>query len=244
MDFPLLLGAESGEVPLRRVAVVRRWLAPPCDGARGSDLAGLALTDGPAPDGAIPARLAASEPPTDTAVRVFGYPQTPPRPEGVWVPTIIRGRVGGGLFQLDSSPGSAVNVQQGFSGSPVCDSETGAIIGLVALAGQRTAVVGTATPSPTTRYASCGQRSWTRVQRTSQPGLAMSAPSSQPWCLRTGRRSRRSASAPECSLDGRRSWPRSRRLRLGMRGIGGWLGKRGRGRQRCSPRQWRRCRRK
>jgi hypothetical protein len=65
--------------------------------------------------GAAPARLAANPPPPGRAVEVFGYPGVPARPDGGWVPATVRGQVGGGRLQLDSSPEAALGVQAGFS---------------------------------------------------------------------------------------------------------------------------------
>jgi WD40 repeat protein len=137
VDFPLLPGAGAEGGQHRRVAVVERWLAPPREGAGGGDLAGLVLTDGPVPGGAIPVKLAVKQPERGTKAYVFGYPSR--RPAGAWVPTHFQGRVGGGFLQLNSGSEAALQVQPGFSGSPVYDGASGTIIGLIALAGQGTA---------------------------------------------------------------------------------------------------------
>jgi WD40 repeat protein/3',5'-cyclic AMP phosphodiesterase CpdA len=129
LDFPLVAGPSSP-----RGASVVNWLPPPREGAAGDDLACLVLTDGPAPDGAKPAQLAVNPPPPGLAVRVFGYPGSPPRPDGAWVGTVVRGRVGGGLLQLDSGPEAALRIQPGFSGSPVYDDAAGRVVGLLAMA--------------------------------------------------------------------------------------------------------------
>ena len=132
VEFPLV-DDRAGALP-RLAARVERWLPPPRDGAAGDDVAGLVLTGGRAPDGAAPARLIVNPPPLGRAVRVFGYPGIPPRPDGAWVPTTVRGRVGGGRVQLDSGPDAALRVQPGFSGSPVYDDEAGRVVGLLASA--------------------------------------------------------------------------------------------------------------
>jgi hypothetical protein len=46
----------------------------------------------------------------------------------------VRYEVGGGLVQLDSTTGSALRIQPGFSGSPVCDRNSGHVIGLLWMA--------------------------------------------------------------------------------------------------------------
>ena len=131
LHFPLIQDTKDGHK-----ARVSKWLPPPSEGASGLDLAGLMLTGTSAPAGAAPARLAASLPATGSRVRVFGYPSVPPRPDGSWVASVVRGRVGtgGDLVQLDSGPDAALRVQPGFSGSPVYDDATGLVIGLIAQA--------------------------------------------------------------------------------------------------------------
>jgi len=87
--------------PLR--ARVRCWLPPPRTGAAGDDIAGLVLTGTGLPAGAGPARLAANPPARGRVVDVFGYPGDPPRAGGGWVEATVRGVVGGGHLQLDST---------------------------------------------------------------------------------------------------------------------------------------------
>ncbi len=125
LDFPLAAGPGA----IRGRAQVVRWLPPPRDGAAGDDVAGLVL-DEPPPDGTQPARLVVNPPPVGQEVRVFGYPGTPPRPDGAWVTSTLRGRVGGGRLQLDSTD-AALRVQPGFSGSPVYDDATERVVGLL-----------------------------------------------------------------------------------------------------------------
>ena len=130
VDFPLLgSGAEAAALE----AVVKVWLPPPREGAAGDDLAGLVLT-GRLPDRAVAGRLAVETARPGQQVRVFGYPGIPPRPDGAWVSATMRGAVGNGRLQLDSGPESALRVQPGFSGGPVCDDGTGRVVGLVAAA--------------------------------------------------------------------------------------------------------------
>jgi len=100
LDFPLLPISSDAPGSSRRRAVVVRWLPPPREGAAGDDIACLELIDEPAPAEASPARLIVSLPPAGHVVRLFGYPGDPPRPDGAWVATAVRGRVGGGLLQL------------------------------------------------------------------------------------------------------------------------------------------------
>ncbi|HET7013387.1 MAG TPA: trypsin-like peptidase domain-containing protein [Streptosporangiaceae bacterium] len=123
----LLAGRESQE------AEVVRWFPPPRAGAAGDDLACLELAAEP-PSDANPGRLAINVPAFGHSVRVFGFPGTPARPDGAWVPTIVQGRVASGRLQLDSGPDAALRVQPGYSGSPVFDEETGRIVGLLSTA--------------------------------------------------------------------------------------------------------------
>ena len=134
VDFPLAHHPHSRSDPPRNKALVVRWLPPPREGVAGDDFAGLVLLAERAPDGTAPAQLAVNSPPIGRTVHVFGYPGTPPRPDGVWVATTVRGRVGGGRLQLDSGLDSALRIQPGFSGSPVFDYTTGRVVGLLASA--------------------------------------------------------------------------------------------------------------
>jgi len=127
--FPLLGGGAPGTILTARVAV---WRPPPEDGALSDDVAGLVIK-GDLPDGASPAQLAASSPRPDSAVRVCGF--TSDRPNGRWVPAVVRGTVANRRLQLDSKPGSA-RVQRGFSGTPVIDNPIGRVVGIIAESGK------------------------------------------------------------------------------------------------------------
>jgi Trypsin-like peptidase domain len=133
--FPLLGSPDTAVEAFS--AQVRVWMPPPREGAAGDDLAGLVLTDDPARVGAKPARLAVNPPDVGSRVRVFGYPGSPPRPQGAWVSTTIVGRVEGGRLQLESGVDAALRVQPGYSGGPVCDEASGLVVGLVAAAAPR-----------------------------------------------------------------------------------------------------------
>jgi predicted phosphodiesterase len=115
-------------------ARVACWVPPPTLTTPGDDVAGLVLEPGSLPGGARPARLARTPPRIGRPVRVFGYPGTPPRPDGAWVQAQVQGRVGGDLLQVDVAAGSAVVIQPGFSGSPLVDEVTGRVAGLIATA--------------------------------------------------------------------------------------------------------------
>ena len=126
VDFPLLEGTQP--VTARIVG----WIPPPRAGVAGDDLAGLVL--GSVPAEATPARLTAEPPRAGRLVDVFGYPGEPPRPSGAWVEATVRGEVGGGRLHLDGTPGSALRIQPGYSGSPLCDRESGRVTGLLVAA--------------------------------------------------------------------------------------------------------------
>ena len=126
VEFPLL-----SDMDWHGQAYVRLWLPPPRDDAIGDDIAGLILT-GERPEGTGPARLARGVPPPHQIVDVFGYPRA--RPHGGFVEAVVRYEVGGGLLQLDSTTGSALRIQPGYSGSPVCDRHTGQVVGLLWMA--------------------------------------------------------------------------------------------------------------
>jgi len=124
--------AGGGGPPLR--ARVQRWLPPPRTGAAGDDIAGLILTSTERPASATPARLAANPPARGRVVDVFGYPGNPPRAGGGWVEATVRGQVGSGHLQLDSTTETALRIQPGFSGSPVYDRISNRVVGLLAAA--------------------------------------------------------------------------------------------------------------
>jgi V8-like Glu-specific endopeptidase len=119
-----------GDGPWLR-ARVECWWPPPRTRAIGDDIAGLVLTGTELPAGATPVRLAANPPARGRVVDVFGYPDTPPRPDGAWVEATVRGQVGGRHLQLDSTADSALRIQPGFSGAPVYDRATSRVVGLL-----------------------------------------------------------------------------------------------------------------
>ncbi|MDG4830309.1 pentapeptide repeat-containing protein [Solwaraspora sp. WMMD1047] len=130
LRFPMRQPADA--VPL--LARVVRWVPPP-DGRRpGDDIAGLELVDADPPAGTEPAKLLVNMPRDGHELRVFGFPGRPPRPDGGWVRTAYRGRVGGDRIQLESGRDAALRVQPGFSGSPVFDDVSGRVVGIVAMA--------------------------------------------------------------------------------------------------------------
>ncbi|MFD0199524.1 MULTISPECIES: pentapeptide repeat-containing protein [Saccharothrix] len=127
VDFP-------GRATIR--AHVRQWVPPPPrEGAPGQDVAGVELAEDAPPD-VTPAKLITTLPGPGHEVDVFGYPDKPARPDGAWVRAVVRGQVGNGYLQLDGK--SALQVQPGYSGSPVWDPVTGRVVGIIATAGRAT----------------------------------------------------------------------------------------------------------
>jgi hypothetical protein len=131
VEFPMLDGGHRGPIE----ASVVMWRPPsPAVGVASDDLAGLELTGGQLPPGAVPGRLAVEPPRAAASASIFGYPATASRPDGVWVATSIRGQVANGRLHLDSTLDSALRVEPGFSGSPVLDDTSGRIAGLLVVA--------------------------------------------------------------------------------------------------------------
>ena len=131
--WAVLAGAPS------RSCAVQAWVPPPSSGVSGGDVAGLVLVgEGERlPERAGPARLTDPATVRDVAAWVFGYPGDPPRQaNGAWSELRLRGAVGGGVIQLDTSSESAIRAQPGYSGSPVIvTGDTGdAVLGMLAVA--------------------------------------------------------------------------------------------------------------
>jgi WD40 repeat protein len=124
LEFPLLPGR-----PMRR-AHVAAWVPPPWDGLGGGDIAGLVLHE-KAPDAVAPARFASSLPAPGATLRVYGYPDDPPRPAGAWVDLTLKGSIAWQLVQVESRFDQTIKAQPGYSGSPVWQDELGEVVGLL-----------------------------------------------------------------------------------------------------------------
>jgi hypothetical protein len=120
VDFPLVDG--GGPVD----AVVARWSPIREDGS--GDVALLRLST-PAPARTPPVRRIGRLWGHD--FRVLGFPEG--RTSGVWASGRIRGEQGTRWFQLHTSPGEP-RVEPGFSGSPVWDAGSGAVVGMTVAA--------------------------------------------------------------------------------------------------------------
>jgi signal transduction histidine kinase len=121
--FPLVTGAAV------RTGRVEVWQAPLQHGL-GGDIAGLVLGER-APRSIKPILFSPSLPEPGAALRVFGYPEMPPRPQGLWVDVDLKGTVPGQLIQVESRSDQTIKAQPGFSGSPVWSDTTGTVIGLL-----------------------------------------------------------------------------------------------------------------
>jgi WD40 repeat protein len=136
IDFPILGDADGAPVRLCRIAC---WLPPPPAGTTGDDIAGLMIVGEGAPGAAGPARLPEDPSvPVGSEVHVFGHPAAF-RHGGSWATARIRGRVGGGMLQVDSDLASAVRLQPGYSGSPlvVAGADGDAVVGMLSVASTR-----------------------------------------------------------------------------------------------------------
>lgn len=128
VDFPLLDG-EDGE-PSRAVAKVERWTPIRDDGS--GDLALLRLV-GPLPSAARMPPVRRIERLWDHRFEVLGFPEG--RADGVRSTGLIRGEQGTRWFQLQSTPGEP-RIEGGFSGAPVWEVESGAVVGMTVAAVQ------------------------------------------------------------------------------------------------------------
>ncbi|WP_433526724.1 trypsin-like peptidase domain-containing protein [Nocardia pseudovaccinii] len=124
VDFPLL----SSAGPQR--ARVRRW-SPIAEDGRG-DIAILELDDAISDSVAPPPFWRANDP-WGREFRMFGFPAE--LPDGVWASGEFRERQGTGWLQLQRVGGQPIT--RGFSGAPVWDSGTDAVVGMAAVADPR-----------------------------------------------------------------------------------------------------------
>lgn len=125
VDFPLAAGAP------RAMAAVRRWEPVRADG--GGDIAVLEL------DGAIPCELAPpplwwTDRPWGREFRAVGFPAE--LPHGVWTCGEFRDRQATGWLQLHGAPGGQP-ITGGFSGAPVWDVGSEAVVGMAVAADRR-----------------------------------------------------------------------------------------------------------
>ncbi|MGW2767426.1 nSTAND1 domain-containing NTPase [Streptomyces sp. NPDC001275] len=118
VELPLAGGA-------RAEAVVEHWVPTRADGT--GDIAVLRLRDTLA--GAQPVPMAEPDGAMDHDVRVPGF--TDRDPGGIWFTGRLRGRTAEGWVQLSGPDFGDAPIEEGFSGSPVWDKQTGAVVGMV-----------------------------------------------------------------------------------------------------------------
>ena len=123
LDLPLLLDSDA-DGPVRVSAEVARWIPIAPEGT--GDIAVLRVRD-PLPDGARMPPLRRVDQLWDHRFRVLGFPAG--MSDGVWATGRFRGLQGTRWFQLQSAAGEQPIVP-GFSGSPVWDEESGAVVGM------------------------------------------------------------------------------------------------------------------
>lgn len=134
VEFTLLGDSAGGPV---RSCAIRRWVPPPLSGVLGGDVAVLEIGRGDLPPSAGAARAVDPAVIRGMFAETFGYPANPDRRRaGAWTRHVLRGRVGNGVLQLDSSNESAITAQPGYSGSPVVVTEGGsdAVVGILSVA--------------------------------------------------------------------------------------------------------------
>jgi Trypsin-like peptidase domain len=124
LEFPVI--AELAAVPPERHARVDSW-APPGAAFAGVDVAGLTLVGESRPAGAVPMPLAEEQ---SFAGDALLYGPVAGRPGG-WIAAQMRPLVTGNRQQLDQSAHDDFTVRPGFSGTPVIDSATGHVLGLL-----------------------------------------------------------------------------------------------------------------
>nr|MDT0658685.1 serine protease [Micromonospora sp. DSM 115978] len=95
----------------------------------GPDLVGLDL-DPSTVDGSVrPVRVVDLDELAGRRVSTFGFPVG--RPRGVWSLGVIRGRTADGRIQIEDERTQGLPLSRGFSGSPVVDTDSGAVVGMV-----------------------------------------------------------------------------------------------------------------
>jgi Novel STAND NTPase 1/Trypsin-like peptidase domain len=124
LEFPVI--AQLTTAPPERHARVDSW-EPPGTSFDGIDVAGLTLVSEPRPTGAVPMPLASEHHP---AGDVLLYGAVAGRP-GAWVTARLRPLVTPHRQQIDQSAHGAFAARPGFSGTPIVDSVSGHVLGLL-----------------------------------------------------------------------------------------------------------------
>lgn len=128
LDLPLFLTPDAEQPPAALDADVLRWQPIRADGS--GDIAILRVR-GPLPAGARMPPVRRVDRLWGHGFRVLGFPEG--LADGVWATGRIRGEQGTRWFQLQSAAGEEPIVG-GFSGSPVWDEESGAVVGMTVAA--------------------------------------------------------------------------------------------------------------
>lgn len=126
LDLPLFVDPAAARPALD--AEVLRWQPIQPDGS--GDIAILRVR-GPLPAGARMPPVRRVDRLWGHGFRVLGFPEG--LADGVWATGLIRGEQGTRWFQLQAAPGEEP-VVGGFSGSPVWDEESGAVVGMTVAA--------------------------------------------------------------------------------------------------------------
>ncbi|MFZ3551672.1 trypsin-like peptidase domain-containing protein [Streptomyces sp. 4.24] len=128
VDLPLDEGRTDGEGPRQWPAVVENWV--PIRSGRAGDIAVLRLTEPVSDVRLLP--MADPESVLEHGALAVGF--TDGEPGETW----FRGRFAGGTsegwLQLSRADGVSPHIRRGFSGSPVWDTEEGAVVGLMVAA--------------------------------------------------------------------------------------------------------------
>jgi hypothetical protein len=128
IDLPLFLTPDTEQPPTALDAEVLRWQPIRDDGS--GDIAILRVL-GPLPAGARMPPVRRVDRLWGHGFRVLGFPEG--LADGVWATGHLRGEQGTRWFQLQSAAGEEPIVG-GFSGSPVWDEESGAVVGMTVAA--------------------------------------------------------------------------------------------------------------
>ncbi|WP_345604834.1 serine protease [Pseudonocardia adelaidensis] len=127
LDLPLFVTSDADRPPALDADVLR-WQPIRDDGS--GDIAILRVR-GPLPAGARMPPVRRVDRLWGHGFRVLGFPEG--LADGVWATGRIRGEQGTRWFQLQAAPGEEP-VVEGFSGSPVWDDESGAVVGMTVAA--------------------------------------------------------------------------------------------------------------
>ena len=126
LDFPFLLGETK-----RLKAHVVFW-SPVKPGRRGEDIAGLKIADHP-PMEVCPLNLKKGDRWWGHSFGIFGFPKN--HDSGIWADGELREQRGDdGWVQMEGMKAQGVPVQPGFSGAPIWDRQTQAVVGMAVAA--------------------------------------------------------------------------------------------------------------